>query len=215
MNCLIVTGGNVDLNLIIDYLNSNKESLIIAVDKGLEALSSTNIVPNHIVGDLDSVNKEILKHYESMSQVTIHKYVPEKDYTDTDIALKLAVSLDISNITILGATGSRIDHMLANIHILTYALDAKIPCYIVDTNNKIYLINDSILLRKTDTYGKYISLIPLTTSVKGLTLKGFKYPLDNYCLTIGKSLGVSNEIVQDAATIDLMAGTLIVIESKD
>ncbi len=215
MNCLIVTGGNVDLNLIIDYLNKNKKSLIIAVDKGLEALNSLNIIPHHIVGDLDSVNQEILKHYKGITQIEFHQYNSEKDYTDTEIALKLAIDLNVSSITIIGSTGTRIDHTLANIHILTYALDSKIPCYILDDNNKIYLINNSILLRKTDAYGKYISLIPLTTSVEGLTLRGFKYPLDNYCLTIGKSLGVSNEIIKDIATIDLKSGTLIVIESKD
>ena len=215
MNCLIITGGNIDLDLLNNYYNINKQSLIIAVDKGLEALYKLNIIPHHIVGDLDSVNQEILKSYENISHIEIHKYIPEKDYTDTDIALKLAISLNVSNITILGATGTRIDHLLANIHILTYALEAKIPCYIVDTNNKIYLINDSISLRRIDVYGKYVSLIPFTSSVQGLTLRGFKYPLDNYCLTIGKSLGISNEIVEDIATIDLKLGTLIVIENKD
>ena len=211
MNCLIITGGNIDLDLLNNYYNINKQSLIIAVDKGLEALYKLNIIPHHIVGDLDSVNQEILKSYENISHIEIHKYIPEKDYTDTDIALKLAISLNVSNITILGATGTRIDHLLANIHILTYALEAKTPCYIVDTNNKIYLISDSISLRRIDVYGKYVSLIPFTSSVQGLTLRGFKYPLDNYCLTIGKSLG----IVEDIATIDLKLGTLIVIENKD
>ncbi len=215
MNCLIVTGGNVDLNLLNNYYNSNKDSLVIAVDKGLESLYKLNIIPDHIVGDLDSVNATILKHYQNNPQITIHKYIPEKDYTDTDIALKLAIKLAASNITIIGATGTRIDHMLANIHVLTYALDSKIPCHILDSNNKIYLINDSAKLNKDEAHGKYISLIPLTTSVEGLTLKGFKYPLNNYCLTIGKSLGISNEIIQDIATIDLKSGTLIVIESKD
>ncbi len=215
MNCLIVTGGNVDLNLLNNYYNSNKDSLVIAVDKGLESLYKLNIIPDHIVGDLDSVNATILKHYQNNPQITIHKYIPEKDYTDTDIALKLAIKLAASNITIIGATGTRIDHMLANIHVLTYALDSKIPCHILDSNNKIYLINDSAKLNKDEAHGKYISLIPLTTSIEGLTLKGFKYPLNNYCLTIGKSLGISNEIIQDIATIDLKSGTLIVIESKD
>lgn len=215
MNCLIVTGGIVDLDLLTNYYNANKKSLIIAVDKGLEALHSLNIAPNHIVGDLDSVNQEILKHYENMSQIKFHKYVPEKDYTDTEIALKLAIGLNVSSITIIGATGTRMDHTLANIHILIYALHANIPCYILDTNNKIYLTFNSLVLNKNDIYGKYISLIPYTRSVDGLTLKGFKYPLDNYCLTMGRSLGVSNEIVEETATIDLKLGTLIVVESKD
>ena len=148
MNCLIVTGGNVDLNLLNNYYNSNKDSLVIAVDKGLESLYKLNIIPDHIVGDLDSVNATLLKHYQNNPQITIHKYIPEKDYTDTDIALKLAIKLAASNITIIGATGTRIDHMLANIHVLTYALDSKIPCHILDSNNKIYLINDSAKLNK-------------------------------------------------------------------
>lgn len=215
MNCLIVTGGNVDLDLLNNYYNSNKDLLIIAVDKGLEALYKLNIVPNHIVGDLDSVNQEILKHYNNISCIKIHKYMPEKDYTDTDIALKLAIDLHVSSIIILGATGTRIDHILANIHILTYAQNNQIPCYILDTNNKIYLTDNSIILNKNEIHGKYISLIPLTTSVEGLTLKGFKYPLDNFCLTVGKSLGVSNEIIENIATISLKSGILIVIESKD
>lgn len=215
MNCLIVTGGNVDLDLLNNYYNTNKNLLIIAVDKGLEALYKLNIIPNHIVGDLDSVNQEILKHYNNISCIKIHKYMPEKDYTDTDIALKFAIDLHVSSITILGATGTRIDHILANIHILAYTLDNQIPCYILDANNKIYLTDNSITLNKNEIYGKYISLIPLTTSVEGLTLKGFKYPLDNFCLTVGKSLGISNEIIENIATISLKLGILIVIESRD
>lgn len=215
MNCLIVTGGNVDLDLLNNYYNTNKDLLIIAVDKGLESLYKLNIIPHHIVGDLDSVSREILEHYKKVSNIEIHKYNPEKDYTDTDIALKLAIALNVSSITIIGATGTRIDHILANIHILTYALDNQIPCYILDTNNKIYLTDNSIILNKNEIYSKYISLIPLTTSVEGLTLKGFKYPLENYCLTIGKSLGISNEIIENTATISLKYGILILIESKD
>lgn len=107
------------------------------------------------------------------------------------------------------------DHSLANIHILKYALDAKIPCHIVDEYNKIYLIDDNKILYKNKMYGKYISLIPLTSRVEDITLKGFKYPLDQYSLSIGVSLGVSNEIVEETASIELKNGILIVIESRD
>ena len=148
-------------------------------------------------------------------QIIFHKYNPEKDNTDTDIALKLAIQLKSSIITIMGALGKRMDHALANIHILKETLEVGIPCEIRDSYNKIYLIKDNITLTKNNTYGKYISLIPLTTTVEGITLKGFKYPLNNACLSIGLSLGVSNEIVEEVATIELKEGILIVIESKD
>ena len=173
------------------------------------------MIPNHIVGDFDSVDAEILKFYQNKTQVIFHKYNPEKDNTDTDIALQLAIQLNSSTITIMGALGKRMDHALSNIHILNYALEAKIPCQIVDTYNKIYLVKNNITLYKNKIYGKYISLIPLTSTVEGLTLTGFKYLLNNDSLAIGKSLGVSNEIVEDVAHIELKEGILIVIESRD
>lgn len=188
---------------------------IIAVDRGLEELYKLGIFPNHVVGDFDSVSTEVLQYYQNNPQVIFHQYNPEKDNTDTDIAIQLAIKLKSSHITIIGALGKRMDHAISNIHILKYALEAKIPCQIIDTHNRIYLVNDNITIHKNNIYGKYISLIPLTTEVQGLTLKGFKYPLENASLSIGISLGVSNEIVEEIATIELEKGILIIIESKD
>lgn len=188
---------------------------IIAVDKGLEMLNQINVIPHHVVGDFDSISNKILKFYQGNHKIIFHKYHPEKDNTDTDIALTLAIELESSSITIMGALGKRMDHALSNIHILKEALEAGISCQILDNHNRIYLLKDSKTLNKNTIYGKYISLIPLTTTVEGLTLKGFKYPLNNDSLSIGKSLGVSNEIIQDNAYIELKKGILIVIESRD
>ena len=188
---------------------------IIAGDRGLEALYQLKIIPNHVVGDFDSVSPEILKFYKKQSQIIFHTYNAEKDNTDTDIALQLAIRLKSSKITIMGALGKRMDHAIANIHILKDALEANIPCQILDEHNRIYLINTSIQLEKDKIYGKYVSLIPLTSTVEGLTLTGFKYPLHDYTLLIGTSLGISNEIVTDTAHIEMNNGILIVIESRD
>ena len=188
---------------------------IIVCDRGLEALYQLKIIPNHVVGDFDSVSSEVLEFYKKQTQIIFHTYHPEKDNTDTDIALKLAIGLKSSEITIMGALGRRMDHAIANIHILKDALEANIPCQIIDEHNRIYLINKEMTLEKDKVYGKYISLIPLTSEVKDLTLTGFKYPLNNYDLPIGTSLGVSNEIVENIAQIKMKKGILIVIESKD
>lgn len=188
---------------------------IIAGDRGLEALYQLKIIPNHVVGDFDSVSPEILEFYKKQPQIIFHTYHAEKDNTDTDIALKLAIQIRSSEITILGALGKRMDHALANIHILKDALEANIPCKIIDEHNRIYLINTEKTLEKDKVYGKYISLIPLTSTVEGLTLTGFKYPLNHYTLPIGTSLGISNEIIEDMAHIKMEKGILIVIESKD
>ena len=215
MNTLIVAGGEINLALLKEIYEARKPQIIIAVDKGLEALHTLHIMPNHIVGDFDSIDKTILEYYQNNSGIVQHTYHPEKDNTDTDIALELAIRLSASHITMIGALGNRMDHSLANIHILVNALEAQIPCEIIDTHNRIYLVNKSHIIKKEEAYGKYISLIPLTSSVEGLTLTGFQYPLTQATLTFGKSLGVSNEIVGDTACIVLENGILIVIESKD
>lgn len=188
---------------------------VIAGDRGLEALYQLKIIPNHVVGDFDSVSPEILEFYKKQPKIIFHTYNAEKDNTDTDIALKLAIQIKSSKITILGALGKRMDHAIANIHILKDALGANIPCQILDEHNRIYLVNTEKTLEKDKVYGKYISLIPLTSTVEGLTLKGFKYPLNKYNLPIGISLGISNEIIEDIAHIEMEKGILIVIESKD
>jgi len=217
LETLIIAGGDIHSEILLKYAITQQEKNIIAVDKGLEALYQYGIIPNHVVGDFDSVDIEILKFYQNYEQVIFHSYNPQKDNTDTDIALRLAISneLNSSNITIIGALGKRIDHTLSNIHILNYALQAKIPCQIIDERNRIYLIKKNTRLRKSETYGNYISLIPLTTTVEGVTLEGFKYPLQNASFVMGESLGVSNEIIKEVAHITLKEGVLIVIESKD
>lgn len=215
METLVIAGGEIDKKILEDYIEKHSNLNIIAVDKGLEALYQLDVAPNHVVGDFDSVDANILQTFKNNTKIVFHTYNPEKDNTDTDIALKLAIELKSSTITIIGALGKRFDHALANIHILKSCLSARIPCQILDKCNRIYLVNDVISLYKDKIYGKYISLIPLTTEVTGLTLKGFKYPLENACLSIGTSLGVSNEMLESVATIELKSGILIVIESKD
>ena len=188
---------------------------VIAGDRGLEALYQLKIIPNHVVGDFDSVSPEILEFYKKQSQIIFHTFHAEKDNTDTDIALQLAIRLKSSKITIMGALGKRMDHAIANIHILKDALEANIPCQMIDEHNRIYLINKEMTLEKEKVYGKYVSLIPLTSTVEGLSLTGFKYPLKDYTLPIGTSLGISNEIIGDTAHIQMKNGILIVIESRD
>ena len=215
METLIIAGGEINIKILEKYCVNVSKQNIIAVDRGLEALYQLQMIPNHVVGDFDSVSPEILTFYKNQSPIIFHKFNAEKDNTDTDIALKLAIQLKSSKITILGALGKRMDHALANIHILKDALEANIPCQIIDEHNRIYLINKEMTLEKDKVYGKYVSLIPLTSTVEGLTLTGFKYPLDNYNLPIGTSLGVSNEILEDIAKIKMKKGILLVIESKD
>lgn len=208
---IIIAGGDISESLILEYLNKRQEKIIIAVDKGLESLYNINVKPDYIIGDFDSVGKDILDKYSNTELVKLN---PIKDFTDTHMALKLAIDLKADTITILGATGKRIDHALANINIMKEALEKNIKCKMIDTHNEIQLINSYAKLEKNTNY-KYISLIPLTTKAEGITLKGFKYLLNNATLNIGHSIGVSNEQVDDIASINVSEGILILIKSID
>lgn len=207
---LIISGGNLDSGFVKNHINKNKYNNIIAVDKGLEVLDQLNINPNYIIGDFDSVSKEIIKKYNE----NIIKLNKEKDFTDTHIALKLAIKIKSNNIVILGGIGTRIDHTMGNIHILKEALEQNVNCRIINENNMIFLIDKKTIIKKDDNF-KYVSIIPLTTTAEKIIMQGFKYTLNKANLKIGQSIGISNEQISEQAMITLEKGILIVIYSKD
>lgn len=215
MKTLIVTGGDISKEFLIEMFEGKTFDVIIAVDNGLKVLNEINIKPNHIVGDFDTIDPSILELYKYDESIKVHSFNPIKDNTDTDIAIRLAVELKSTEIIILGAIGTRIDHVLANINVLKYALDSNVVCKIINEYNEVQLIDKSIVLYKNDIDKKYVSLIPLTERVSNVRLKGFKYELDNGVFNIGSSLGISNEIVDDEAIIEFDNGILILIFSKD
>ena len=201
MKTLIITGGKINKNFAKKYLKSNKYDIIIAVDKGLETIDYLKLQPQYVLGDFDSVNTKILEKYKKQN-IKIIKLNPEKDLTDTHSAIDLALKLKSTEITILGAIGTRLDHTMANIHILKQALDKNIKAKIVNEKNEIELINKEIIIKKDDNY-KYVSIIPLTTNVTGITIEGMKYIINDYTLSIGDSLGVSNEQIDKEAKISI------------
>ena len=213
MSTLIVTGGNVNTEFLKKILEENKFETIIAADKGLEALNKINVMPNYIIGDFDSVNKTTLNQYKDKN-IEITYLKPEKDFTDTHMAIKLAIEKRAKHITIIGATWTIMDNTLANIHILNEALQNNVPTEIINENNRIMLINRKAKLIKNTNY-KYVSIIPLTTKITGVTLKGFKYNIENATINLGESIGVSNEQIEQEALIEIKEGIAILIYSKD
>lgn len=148
---LIVSGGNVDIELLKQKINEYTK--IIAVDKGLESLYKIDKNPDYIVGDFDSVDTKIIEFYKEKN-IEIYGYSSEKDYTDTELGLNLAIDLSPKKIVIIGGIGTRIDHTLANIHIIKKCLEKNIECEIIDEHNKIYLINSFKQIEKVKAFRK-------------------------------------------------------------
>lgn len=215
MRYLVVTGGSIRLDFAKEYLEHQHFDKVIAVDLGLESVRALQLVPDLIIGDFDSVSREVLAEYEGMPGVKQRRLCPEKDLSDTQAAVETALMEGAAELVILGGTGTRLDHVLANIHILMKPLAHHVPAYLIDECNKIYLVGDRHEIARETCHGKYVSLFPITEKASGVSLQGLKYGLQDGVLTIGDSLGVSNELVEDVGVIHVRTGILIVVESRD
>ncbi|MBR5509847.1 MAG: thiamine diphosphokinase [Lachnospiraceae bacterium] len=216
INTLIISGGNIEKQLAFEVLKQPFEHMI-AVDGGLRFCYEQGIVPTRIVGDFDTLEADILDWYKQHTEIEIREFHPVKDSTDTQIAVELSLELQSESITILGGTGTRLDHVFGNVQTMYLALEKNVPCQMLDPHNRIQLIKGRYCIKKKEQYGDYFSLIPLTTDVTGVTIRGAKYPLEQHSFSVlgSGSLGVSNEIVDEQAEIEIGKGIMILIESKD
>ena len=213
--CLILTGGRLDPAFAGSFLQTEEFNRVIAVDGGLKGAKELGLVPDVIVGDFDSVDPAVLAFYRKMEHIVWEVHRPEKDDTDTELALKRAMAMGAGEIVILGATGGRLDHMIGNIQLLYPCLQKGIRASIIDPQNRLYLIDGETVFRRHEVWGTYISFLPLTQEVTGITLKGFKYPLENKDICIGTSLCISNELIEEEGRITFSEGVLMAVESHD
>ena len=212
---VIISGGSLDPDFALAFLREEKPELLIGADRGICFLKEKEIHPTHIVGDFDSASGEALEYFKQFPEIPIRTFNPVKDFTDTAIAMELAMEEGADRIYILGGTGTRLDHVVANIKLLSHALERKKECILMDAHNRIRLIAQPLTIEKKKPYGKYVSLFAFGGQVKGLTLRGFFYPLTEYDMEAENPLGVSNEITAENGEISFSSGKLLVMESKD
>ena len=212
---VIVSGGLLEDEFAVDILKDEETEFIIGVDRGLLFLYEHNILPDSIVGDFDSAPVEVIAYYKEETKVPIREFNPVKDASDTEIALRLCLDLHRQNILILGATGTRLDHVWANVQTLKVALDAGADARIVDRHNQIRLLKEELVLKKEEAYGPYFSVFPLGGEVEDFNISGAKYPLSHHILTPFDSLCVSNEIEGDEVIISFPYGTVVLMETRD
>ena len=217
MRTVIISGGRIERDFALSFLENETFEQFIAVDNGLRFCYDNQIKPTWIVGDFDTAAPELVEYYQTQTDIPIRRFNPVKDSTDSQIAIELALELGSSEITLLGGTGTRMDHVLDNIQSLMLAKKKGVSCVILDEYNRIHLIDGETRLKKSEQYGKYVSLLPLTTEVTGVDLTGFKFNLTGHTFTSTGSagLGVSNEIIEDTAEIRVKSGIFVLIESRD
>lgn len=212
MKVLVVSGGNVPKSEVVKFYHE-EASLIIGVDSGCKYLLKNNIIPHYIVGDFDSANKGDIIELENKGVIK-YQYNSEKDFTDSEIAMNLAIDNNATEIILLGGTGSRFDHTFANIGLMLKAKERGVTLIIVDDNNKIYMVDKDTEFKRDKNYD-YISFLAYRDEVNNLEIKGAKYSLKNYNLKVGESRTVSNEFLEQKINISFDSGIILVIFSKD
>ncbi len=211
MKCVIIANGDVEYtNDIISIIRDAQ--LIISADGGARHLRALNILPHVMIGDFDSILPAD-KLFFKKKKVEMLTFPSKKDHTDSEICVSWAIDNKATDITLLGVTGTRLDHTLANIFLLKELARENIPARIINKNNEIHIITDHIELNGQPK--DLLSIIPVTQKVTGITLKGLEYPLVNADIKMGSSIGISNTFKGTLATISIKKGILIVIKSKD
>ena len=200
--CLIISGAP-ECYFPVSF---TKADFVIACDAGYIHAQRADIVPDVIIGDFDSYLGEL------PGGVEIIRTKPEKDDTDTMMALKLAIRRGYRRIMLVGALGGRVDHMLANISLVAFAATKGADLQIVDGHHQIFAVRDG-KRRVPRSSWRNLSVFAFDTECTGVTLRGVKYPLEGAVLTNTFALGVSNEFTEDIAEISVESGILIVVLS--
>ena len=207
MNAFICIGGDILREGI--WERPEEGDLVIAADSGYRNAVLLGIAPTLVVGDFDSMPEdEIPSHIEKLT-------VPaEKDFTDAQLAVDIAMKKGCRRITIVGGLGGRLDHTLSCLGILENVNKAGGFAIITDGKNRVrYLRGTSELIPRSDF--RYFSLIAVDPVVKGVTIEGGKYHLKNATIRRENQFAVSNEVDGNCALVTVRKGGLFLVESKD
>ncbi|AAM24715.1 thiamine diphosphokinase [Caldanaerobacter subterraneus] len=211
MKVLIISNGEIkDYGF---YKNIVEEvDMVICADGGANHAYKMKIRPFLIIGDFDSVDREVLEFYQKEG-VKVEKFPTMKDETDTQLALKKAIELGAKDITFIGVIGDRFDHSYANLSLLLYSLKRGVKSRIINEKNEIHLIDDYIEIEGKK--GELLSLLPYSGEVKGIYTKGLFYPLSGQSMSMENPYGISNVFTEEKASIKIEEGFLLVIKPKD
>ena len=184
---------------------------ILCTDGAAAKARELGIIPDAIIGDMDSIHEEDLFFMEQ-SGVKIYLHSPEKDFTDTFLALRQAEEYQLKDITIWGGTGGRLDHTLSNLFSVISFVRRGMRLTFDSPDLTIHAIRTHLTLH--GKIGDTVSLFPMGEKVAGVTLTGFKYPLRNAILEPELPIGISNVLLGKENSISIDSGILAVFHYK-
>lgn len=212
---ILISGGPMeDADVLLALKNRYPDSKVYCADAGAAWCRRLDLRPEFVLGDLDSVD-EMTAAWLSQTSINVKAYPPEKDYTDTELAIEAIVNEESnSELIILGGLGGRMDHELSNLMLLLkYGRQG----------HSVLLINQQNALRYVSTgyyqiqpQKKYFGIIPMGNDGMTLSLKNFKYALPKTSVPFGISTLVSNEFYKDTmGELEIVTGDGIIVSSAE
>jgi thiamine pyrophosphokinase len=210
MRVVIVASGEPD-PADVGWLDG--ASLVIAADGGAGWLDRAGRRPDLLVGDLDSADASLVGRLTAAG-ARVERHPADKEASDTELALEAARLRGATEIVVLGALGGeRLDHELANLLLLADPSLAVPPVRVVRGGTTVRALTGGGRLELEGVTGGGVSLLPLGVDAVGVTTSGLRWPLNGATLRTGRSRGLSNEVVSDAASVALDHGLLLVVET--
>jgi thiamine pyrophosphokinase len=207
MKWLIVTGGTAPDSALLRG-QARLARMLIAVDGAADLFVREGMIPDILIGDFDTASEEGVEALIGQG-AKIARLPEHKNMTDTEAAMDYALGAGADDITVLGALGTRADHMLSNIGMLLRAREKGAACRIIDEINELETAAGEYTIE--GLVGQTVSILPLTGNLI-VTASGLEYPLEQLELPFGSSRGVSNRIKDQNAHLSISGGIALIIK---
>jgi thiamine pyrophosphokinase len=184
--------------------------LIIAADGGARHALQMDAKVQHLIGDMDSIGLEDFNVLKS-SQCKVHFFPQDKEKTDLELAMDLALEKGADEVHILGGEGGRFDHQVGNALMAASEKYKSIPVWFYSREQRstaIHAVEKKVI--KT-SISKILSVIPLSESVEEFTIDGVQWPLNSVRLTLGSSFTISNRTTAEEVNISLKSGVVLLV----
>jgi thiamine pyrophosphokinase len=191
-------------------------SVIIAADSGAGHALDAGLPVHHVVGDLDSIPASVLAAVEGAG-AAVHRHPSDKDETDLELALDLAISLEPDALVVVGGAGGRLDHLLANVAVLgpvAVALGAHAPVEAWYGGSRLAIAVPARSVSVGGAPGSLVTLLALHGPAHGVRTVGLRWQLDGDALEPGVARGVSNELTGATAGVAVDGGIVTVIQPE-
>jgi thiamine pyrophosphokinase len=213
MRAIIVANGSVEEQETYAQ-EVRADDLIIAANGGASIALKLNLPPHVIIGDMDSLSPELRMELTAQGCHFVSRS-PRKDETDTELAIQYALQAGANEIVLLGATGDRLDHTLANVLLLSMPELERVPATIIAGSTQVWLLHGGCELEFGGTPGDIVTLLPLGQDVIGVSTVGLEWALHDDTLRFGPARGVSNVMTMPEARVRLGEGYLLVLHVSE